>query len=336
MKLKYISPEYKTEWENLVKSNPSSGFMQSFFWTDLKQLLGWETYKIGIFEKNKLIGGAVIGKFSHFKKISFLAIPEGPVLPYEKKDSEKMFDLLISEIDQIANLNEGKLSSHLSIEPKLEKTPPYFKRFKKAALDNQPIKTLLIDLSLSEDKILRQMKPKGRYNIKVAQKNNVEIYKETLSEGINNFVGLYKEFTKAHKIKPKDDSYFESLAKVVPNKNAEIYFAKKGKSILSSAIIIYFGDSATFLYGASSENHKNLMASYLMQFEIIKNAKKLGYKWYDLYALSPDEKDVTHPWYGFSVFKRKFGGIEKNFIGGYDFIYNKKLYKEYERLSSSE
>lgn len=336
MQLKYINASMQKEWENLTKNNSASGFMQSFYWTEFKKMLGWETFKIGIFENDKLAGGAIISKYSHFKNFNFLSISEGPVLPYGKPKAEKMFHLLIGEIDKIANLKNGKLSSHLNVEPKLEMLPDYFSRFKKSKMDQQPVKTLIIDLTLSGEEILKQMKPKGRYNIRVAQKNKVEVYETSLSEGLKDFLNLYKRYAKKDRFKGKDDSYFKALAYCLPKtKDAEFFFAKYKNKILAAALVIYYGDTATFLYGAMSENYKNIMASYLLHWEIIKRAKKLGFKFYDFYSLSPNENDVSHPWYGFSIFKRKFGGKVVNYIGGYDFIYNQKLYREYLKTSLS-
>lgn len=338
MEFRYIDRSLRNEWENLVKSNPASGFMQSFFWTEFKQLLGWETFKIGLFDNNKLIGGAIVSKYSHFKNFNFLFIPEGPVLPYEKKDAEKMFHLLISEIDQIAVLKDSEqLSSHLSIEPKLIKKPKYFSRFEKAPIDQQPLKTLIIDLTLSENDLLKQMKPKGRYNIKIAQKNKVEIIETNLKEGLNDFLILYNSFVKRSDFKGKDDSYFESLAYVLKNdlETAKFYFAKYNNKLIAAALVIYFGKTATFLYGAMNEKYKKIMASYLLQWEIIRHAKQKGFEQYDLYSLAPVD-DASHPWCGFSVFKKKFGGEEVKYVGGYNYIYNKKLYKEYLIESNKE
>lgn len=329
MELRYIDASLQTAWEDLVKNNSASGYMQSFFWTEFKNLLGWETFKIGIFEDDKLVGGAIVGKYSHYKNRSFLIIPEGPVLPYAEAKAEQMFEMLISEVDKIANLTGKKLSSHLSIEPNLKETPKFFNRFVKAKSDNQPIKTLIIDLTLSEDEILKQMKPKGRYNIKVAQKAGAKVEVVNINDGIKDFVKLYQRYKDRENYETKHDSYFEALAYSVPKENSDMFFVKYKGEILSAAIVIYFGNKSTFLFGANSDKHKNVMASYLLQFEIIKRAKKLGFKVYDLYGLAPNEEDLLHPWHGFSVFKRKLGGKEIEYIGGYNFIYNKKLYKEF-------
>ncbi len=330
MQLKYIDQSQQEPWEKLVKNNPCSGYMQSFWWAEFQNLIGWETYKIGIFDKDKLLGGAIIAKYPQYKNKSILYIPEGPVLPYDKPVAEKMFHLLISEIDKIADFEGKKPTAYLSIEPKLQTLPSFFSRFQKAGIDRQPMKTLMMDLKLSEEELLKQMKPKARYNIKVAQKHQVEIFQVEPQEGLNDFLKLYSSFNKISRSDKKDKNYFERLTYVLSQTNqGNFFFAKYKNQIIASAIVIYFGDTTTYLFGASSVKYPFTMAPYLLHFEIIKHAKKSGYKWYDWYGLSPVENDTNHSWYGFTVFKKKFGGKQMNYIGAYDFVYNKKLYEEY-------
>ena len=244
----------KDEWETLVKNTGSSGFMQSFFWAEFRNLLGWETFKIGIEESNKLIGGAVVAKYSHYSYGNFLSIAEGPLIPYESPCAEQIFNRFIEEIDVIANLSGERRSSHLSIEPKLHKVPSYFSRFVKSPTDQQPFRTLFIDLSLNEKEILLQMKPKGRYNIGIAQKRGVAVVEKKIQEGMKDFMILYHEFVERMKISAKDDSYFACLSSVLEKeKNAWIYHAVYQGTILSSALVIDYGELTTYLYGASSK-----------------------------------------------------------------------------------
>jgi lipid II:glycine glycyltransferase (peptidoglycan interpeptide bridge formation enzyme) len=333
MNLVYIDQSRQLEWERLTKTNPTSGYMQSFFWTKFKNVLGWQSYKIGITEHSTLVGGAIISKYSHLKGRNFLQISEGPVLPYgDPTKAAKMFELLICEIDTIADLSGDSLTSHLSIEPKLSHVPLYFSKLRKAPVDQQPVRTLLIDLRESEEELLREMKPKGRYNINVAKKHRVDITKMPLQEGVNDFLALYKPFVKQSGFEGKKDDYFLYLASLVPSmKEAALFVATRDKQLLSCAIVLYYGDTATFLYGASSYDDRNLMAPYLLHWEIIRDARKRGFTWYDFYSLAPGDGAVSHPWYGFSVFKRKFGGVEVNYIGGYDFVYNEEVYRRYLR-----
>lgn len=335
MQFKYIDPSIQEEWENLTKTNPASGYMQSFFWAEFKNLLGWETFKIGVLDKNKLIGGVIVAKYSHYKDKNILYIPEGPILPYDHPQVEEIFHSLMGEIDKLADLEGKQLTSHIRIEPKLTVLPSFFSRFQKAPIDQQPLRTLMIDLNPSEEQILEQMKPKGRYNIKVAQRYGVEIPQTDPREGLKDFLKLYAQTRKRDLFEGKDSAYFERLIYVLSQtNNAKFFFAKFNNQILSGALVLFWGDIATFLFGASSNLHRETMASYLLHWEIIKEAKKKGCKLYDFYGISPDENDLNHPWQGFTNFKKKFGGLEIRYIGAYDFIYNQKLYQEY--LKESE
>jgi peptidoglycan pentaglycine glycine transferase (the first glycine) len=335
MRFGYIDEPKKEEWEKLVARNPASGFMQSFFWTNFVNLLGWPTFKIGIFEKNNLIGGAVITKFTEDNEHNYLYISEGPVIPYGLPESEKLFENLISEIDKIADLKGEKLTSHLRIDPKLTTFPKYFRRFQKAPIDLEPMRTLIIDLTLSKDQILAQMKPKGRYNIKVAQRYGLKVTSSDLKSGLKDFLKFYHQTVNRKQFEGKDEKYFIDLATAADNsKNAKFFFVKDQNNILAVALVIFYGKMATFLFGASSDVSREKMAPYLLHWEIICQAKEMGFKEYDFYGIVPDENDLNHPWQGFTTFKKKFGGKEIKNIGAYDFVYNQKLYKEYLRKNN--
>lgn len=330
MSFGYIDESYKAEWEKLVAGNSASGFMQSFFWAKFNNLLGWPTYKIGVFEGKKLIGGAVVGKFKMENGHNYLYIPEGPVIPYSSLESGIIFDGLIAEIDKIADLRGESLTSHLRIDARLTALSTFFKRFQKAPIDLEPLRTLVIDLSLSREQILAQMKPKGRYNIKIAQRYGLQVISTDLQSGLNDFLKFYQETVKRKQFEGKEEKYFTDLATAIDNPiNAKIFFVKDGEQILAAALVIFYGGMVTYLFGASSDFQREKMAPYLLQWEIVCQAKELGFKNYDFYGIVPDENNLEHPWQGFTAFKKKLGGEEVKYIGSYDFIYNQELYREY-------
>lgn len=330
MVFKHIDQSLENTWERLVKQNPDSGFMQSFFWTEFTNLLGWPTYKIGVFEDNQLIGGAVVTKFVTDNGHNYLYIPQGPALAYRQSGAGKVFDALITETDKVADLLGDSLTSHLRIDPKLIHLPDFLKRFRKAPTDLEPLRTLLIDLSLPKEDILSQMKPKGRYNIKVAQRYGLQITSTSLQVGLKDFLKFYQETVDRKQFEGKDESYFIKLTQAIDNpQNAKFFFVKDKNNILAVALVIFYGKLVTFLFGASSNIHREKMAPYLLHWEIICKAKEMGFKWYDFYGISPEENNLDHPWQGFTAFKEKFGGQQIKYIGAYDFIYNQQLYQEY-------
>lgn len=330
MEFKYIGEDLRDQWEALVKANSASGFMQSFFWADLKRRTGWETFKIGVFEDKKLVGGAVILKFHFSKTKNFLYIPEGPVLPYESPKAGDYFHGLMSEVDVIANLKEEERSTHIRIDPRLDRVPEFFNKFEKAPYNMEPKNTLMVDLSEGETEILAQMKPKGRYNIKVAEKVGIEVTQDDSRKAVEEFVKIYKETVARKKFSAKKDYYFDFLVDSLAHSGSGTVFSAKYKGkTLASAVVIFYGDRATYFFGASSNTEREKMAPSKLHWEIIRYAKAKNCQWYDFWGIAPDNADPSHDWYGFTQFKKKFGGKKFTFIGAYDFIYNKKLYEDF-------
>src|SRR3989339_246448 len=187
--------------------------------------------------------------------------------------------------------------------------------FKKAVMGIQPDQTRIIDLTKSEGEILAQMKQKGRYNIKVAQKHGVTVKK---TDDIDAFYKLYKEMSQRQKISFRENHYFKELFDILSRKKyIGVFIASVGNKDLAGAVVTHFDDTATYLFGGSSDEMKNAMAPYLLHWEIIKNAKANGYKKYDLFGVSP-EGVANHKWAGVTAFKEKFGGEYVKLMGSWD------------------
>ena len=113
--------------------------------------------------------------------------------------------------------------------------------------------------------------------------------------------------------------------------NARLYLARLNGQILAATIVTFFKDTATYYYGASSNSHRNLMAPYLLQWQAIKDAKKMSLKLYDFLGISPDN-NKKHPWYGVTAFKLKFGGEKINYTSPQEYIFKPILYIVYKLL----
>ena len=110
---------------------------------------------------------------------------------------------------------------------------------------------------------------------------------------------------------------------------SKIFVAKVNKQVLSAVVIVYFGNRATYFYGASSNEMREYMAPNMLHWHVIKDAKKQGYKEYDFWGIARDEKDENHEWHGLTQFKKKFGGQQLNLIGAYDYVIQKDLYDNF-------
>lgn len=216
------------------------------------------------------------------------------------------------------------------------------KSYIKAFEEMQPEHTLILDISKTEGEILAQMKPKGRYNIKVAEKNGVYIVEDS---DTRYFFQLYSEMAKRHSITYRTPQYFQKLFDILNSKGyCKVFTAYNRKSSvvssqskprtiqsannkrqtaneipIASVIISFFNNRATYLFGGSSDEYKNLMAPYLLQWTAIREAKSQGCAEYDFFGIAPPDKP-HHPWRGVTDFKKKFGGQEVEIAGSWDLV----------------
>jgi lipid II:glycine glycyltransferase (peptidoglycan interpeptide bridge formation enzyme) len=204
--------------------------------------------------------------------------------------------------------------------------------YQKAFEEMQPEHTLILDLTKSEEEILAQMKPKGRYNIKIGSKNNLKLLSSNKKgELLENFYKLYRETAQRQKITFRGKAYFEKLLDKLGRKEyAQVYNVTTEiegvQKTLAATVIVFSNDKAIYLFGASSSEYRNLMAPYFMQWAIIKEAKRKGCKKYDFFGIAPND-DENHPWAGITRFKKQFGGYEVQILGSYDLVFRPLEYK---------
>jgi len=331
MQIKQITDNnFREKWNSFVIKNSSpASFLQSWEWGDFCEN---KVFRFGVFEDEELIAVAHFIQKKIFKNKFYLNCPKGPIVKFPNhnfqfpnkfqisnfKFQNKILELVANEIKKIAkqekiiffriapvnNIDNKFLKNNNFIQPKI--------------LTNliEPENTLILDLEKSKDELLKAMHQKTRYNIKLAERKGVKIKQE---KNINIFYNLIKETAKRDKINIFNKNYYENL---LNNKNLNItqFIAEYNNNFLASIININYGDTVTYFYGASSNEKRNLMPNYLIQWEAIKWAKKNGYKYYDFWGINENN------WAGITRFKKGFSGKEINFIGAFDYVLNKKWY----------
>lgn len=204
-------------------------------------------------------------------------------------------------------------------------------KLKKNRVDIQPPDSTQIDLKASEEEILGRMKPKWRYNIRLAEKKGVQIERisgdsSSLSEKLDIFYDLYKVTSERDGIAIHAKSYYEDLLKSSAGKikNGEdvpeinLYIAKHEQDYLGAIITLFSKTESIYLYGCSSNVKRNLMPNFLLQWTAIKDAKAYSSSYYDMYGMPPAD-DENHPMHGLYLFKTGFGGKNIHRTGSWDF-----------------
>ena len=195
--------------------------------------------------------------------------------------------------------------------------------------------TFILDLTKSEEELLKNMHPKTRYNIKIAQKHNVKIVEDNSTSAFEEYLKLTKETTQRQNFYAHSESYHRIMWETLKGKatdgklTAHLFLAKYKDEVLTAWILFVFKDTLYYPYGASSSKFRETMSSNLMMWEAIKFGKKLGLKKFDMWGALGPEPDSKDPWYGFHRFKEGYGPELVEFVGSYDLIINPVLYELY-------
>ncbi|MDD4086594.1 MAG: peptidoglycan bridge formation glycyltransferase FemA/FemB family protein [Bacteroidales bacterium] len=209
--------------------------------------------------------------------------------------------------------------------------------FEKSRTNILPSHTFFINLKLSDELLLQKMKPKTRYNIKLAQRKGVSV--RTLdTDQLHIWYKLYQETAERNRFHVNDLNYFETVLSTKANDTyspAEVFLlvAEWNSEPLAAMFLIISGKRSSYLYGASTAKHRNVMATYALQWEAIQLAKAKGCTEYDMFGTSPTP-DPTHPMYGLYKFKSGFGGSLFHGLGCWDYPLLQKPYDMYKAIES--
>jgi len=188
--------------------------------------------------------------------------------------------------------------------------------------DIQPRKTLVLDLRKGEAELLLAMHQKTRYNIRLAKKKGVKITLGGLVD-FPEFWRLMRATSERDGFRIHSQKHYQNLL-VAPQNFIQLFFAEYEGQKIATALVCRFDAQATYLHGASDNKYRNVMAPYLLQWEIIKRAQADDALIYDFYGI--DEKK----WPGVTRFKLGFSGEERIYPGVFDIILRPVIYKLYQ------
>jgi lipid II:glycine glycyltransferase (peptidoglycan interpeptide bridge formation enzyme) len=268
-------------------------------------------------------------KLFRFSTLAY--VPFGPLLDPEKGRGEFL--------ERVALSLRPRLPGNtllLRFDPPWEASgdsPALDARFlKKASSDIQPRSTVIVDLTPPLDGILAGMKPKTRYNIRLAAKKGVSVSRGT-EEDFEDWYRLYLETSHRDRIAIHSKGYYAGLLRMCSERSgngpvAKLLLARDGEELLAGNIVLFWKTSAVYLTGASSGRKRNLMPTYALQWEAMKMAKEAGCTSYDLYGIPP-RPDPGHPMHGLYQFKTGFSERVIQRWGTWDYPYLPAAYAMY-------
>ena len=313
----------KEIWESFLSNCEEKTFLQSWNWGEFNKMMGDKIWRLGIYEMSNLIGIALVIKIKA-KRGTFLLVPHGPIV--KTQNSKLKTDILKILLDELKNIAKEEKAILIRISPIWERTQDnnqIFKNlgFKQAPIHTHPEASWKLDITLSENDLLMQMRKTTRYLIHQAQKNNdIEIFQSHGLEDIEKFDKLYQEVVEKQHFVPFPQNYLRNeLLAFKAGNQISLFFGRYKDEIVASAFIIFCSSIGFYHHAALSPKYHKLPIAYSLQWEAIKEAKKRGCKLYDFWGyVSPKDKP-HHPWAGPTLFKMGFGGEAHLYVKTQDF-----------------
>ncbi|MBI4999733.1 peptidoglycan bridge formation glycyltransferase FemA/FemB family protein [Candidatus Gottesmanbacteria bacterium] len=296
--------------------------LQSWEWGEFRQKTRVKVLRLGYFEGKKLIAGYQLTIHPiPCTNYTIGYLPKGPLPDQPLIDSLK-------KIAKQENCLFFKLEPNIAPHPQTHQFliangcklgRPLFTKY-----------TFQIDLTLSEDQLLAQMKEKTRYNVRLAQKHGVSVAEDNSPQAFETYLKLTFETTRRQKFFAHDEKYHRLMWETLsPSGIAHLLTAKYQGKILVTWILFLFNNVLYYPYGASSNEHREVMASNLIMWEAMRWGKSHEAKIFDLWGCLGPNPNPSDPWYGFHRFKEGYGAKLVEFIGTYDLIINPYLYPLY-------
>jgi lipid II:glycine glycyltransferase (peptidoglycan interpeptide bridge formation enzyme) len=336
MEVREIKKDRKNDWDSFILRNCSEGFLQSFGWGEFQSLVGRKVLRFACCEKRMLAAASVIEHKLPFG-MRYWYLPRGPVAAADATEKERIraLEALLRFLRKAAKKN-GVIFVRMDPPVPAERRGEWERLGLKPITGSvQPKDTLLLDLAREEEDILGGMKPKTRYNIRLARKKGVAAGAEKFSEeNFGEFWKLMEETSRRDGIVLHGREYYRQMLRALEAEGGalrcRLYLARYEGRAIAANLVLFFGDYAVYLHGASSSTLRNLMAPYLLQWKQICDAKAAGCRTYDFWGITVGDRQPR--WEGITRFKKGFGGKEASYAGVFDLVINRFFYGLYTRF----
>ena len=339
-------------WDAFVERRADGHALQTSAWAALKSRFGWSAGRVAVLDGEQVVAGASV----LFRRLplglgTFAYAPKGPLVDW---DNAPYVSALFDGLDALCR---ARRAFALKLEPDLEAndeqpTEPLTLDIRHSTREAvirhssfvQPRRTILLDLTKTEDEILAAMHQKTRYNIRLAARKGV-IVREGTADDLPVFYALTQVTGARDGFGVHSADYYRAAFELfVPRDWARLFVAEVHEAGIRNAygpvaaiMVFAFGNKAWYMYGASGDEHRERMPNHALQWEAIRWAKSRGCATYDLWGV-PDEDEATleaqylkrdDGLWGVYRFKRGFGGRLVRYVGAFDRVYNPLLYRAF-------
>ena len=320
----FVTPEV---WDRIVADAPEGHLLQTWAWGELKAAYGWTPRRYLVERDGAPVAAAQV-LYRRLGPYTMGYVPKGPVL---LDDDPTTAESLWGAIHAAA---KKMRAIAMKVEPEwLDADAAAHARlqgwgFRPEAETVQPRRTIVVDLDGDEDEILARMKAKWRYNIRLSARKDVAVAAVGL-EGLGTFYDLMRITGERDRFGVHSRDYYErALALFAPLDRAQLFLASYEGEPLGGLMAFAFNGSAYYMYGASSNAHRERMPNHGLQWRAMQWARERGCRQYDFWGITDIEGDpASADLSGVERFKGGFGGRVVRYVGAYDHVYRPLLYR---------
>jgi len=307
-------------WDTALRAMPNPHLLQTHRWGELQSRFGWAV------ERHHVEAGELT------VPVSVLVTPTlvpGGRYGYVAKGPALDADRIAAALEPLSDLARGLELAFLTIEPELAPgwAPPAPWR---RGTPMQPGHTSIIDLRPEPEDILASLKPKTRYNVRLAQKKGVVVEQ---SDDVGAFAALAEQTSARHRIQLAKEPYYRAVHELMAaDGTSRIFLARHQGRALAGIMVLRFAGRATYLFGASAREGRNLMPAYLLHWQAIQEMRNLGDTDYDLWGIPPDDRP-GHPLAGLWQFKSGWNGRMVAYAGAFDLPLQATIWRGHQAMS---
>lgn len=323
MNMRLLQIHDHEKWNAFVAASPHASLLQSYEWGKVKSG-AWKPIYTAVVDdtENILLAALILKRTLPFVGRSIFYCPRGPIFHTFDPVTLSFFFTAITE------LAKKEKTFVFRCDPEIpENQAEFVSLLKTSGLrynpeNIQPRGTIILDITPDTESLLKSFHHKTRYNIKLAEKKGVCIEEKNSADGVDVFYELFKTTSERDRFLILQKSYFLHLWKTLSEKNrCSVFVATYDGKPLSAIFLTVFGKRMTYLYGASSNEHRNLMPNHLVHWRAIEWAKKQGVESYDFWGI-PAHPHEGHPLWGVYRFKKGFCEMETQWVGTYELIFS--------------
>jgi peptidoglycan pentaglycine glycine transferase (the first glycine) len=308
-------------WDAFVATHPAGTILQTSRWAELKAAFGWD-WEIVTPNPDATSGALVLYRSLPFKLGTIAYVPRGPLVDW---NDAKAVAATFGALRAAARRHRAWA---LWLEPEMLDTHEARAHLRACSLRPvtrtiQPPRTIVVDIAPTEDIILAQMRSKTRYNIRLAERKGVTVHEGTVDDAAA-FYALMTETGSRDEFGIHSEAYYRRVFELfLPTGHTALLMAEVEGELVAALVVFALGTRAWYLYGASSERHREKMPPYALQWTAIRWAKARNCTSYDLWGIPDFDQETLEAEFterndglwGVYRFKRGFGGQVTRCVG---------------------